>query len=303
MRSIRTFPVLFLFFSLASCKGQNQTGHLPTNKDDNTLLWEISGKDLKSPSYLFGTFHLMCSEDIRFSSSLKAAVKETSETWLELDLDDPATLFGAVKLMNMKEGKKLSDLYEPDAYKRLDQFFRDSLKTSLVIFQQMKPAFLEAMLYPKMLPCKKVNAVEEELMVLAKANKKEIRGLETMAFQASVFDSIPYPEQAKELLKGIDSINSYRKYFDTMVNIYKSQQLGEIEKMFSKSEFGMEENRDILLNKRNRNWVELLRPILKDRSVFIAVGAGHLVGEEGLIALLKKEGYVLRPIENKKPTN
>ena len=232
----------------------------------------------------------MCSEDIRFSSSLKAAVKETSETWLELDLDDPATLFGAVKLMNMKEGKKLSDLYEPDAYKRLDQFFRDSLKTSLVIFQQMKPAFLEAMLYPKMLPCKKVNAVEEELMVLAKANKKEIRGLETMAFQASVFDSIPYPEQAKELLKGIDSINSYRKYFDTMVNIYKSQQLGEIEKMFSKSEFGMEENRDILLHKRNRNWVELLRPILKDRSVFIAVGAGHLVGEEGLSALLKKEG-------------
>ena len=170
---------------------------------------------------------------------------------------------------------------------------------TLDAFQNLKPVFLESLLYPKMLPCKTTSGVEEQLMLLAKKNKKEIKGLETMAFQASVFDSIPYEEQAKELLKTIDSIASYRHFFDTMVTVYKSQQLDEIEKMFSKSEFGMADNQDILLNKRNENWVKQLKTIMKNETVFIAVGAGHLVGEKGLIALLRKEGYVLRPIENK----
>jgi uncharacterized protein YbaP (TraB family) len=150
-----------------------------------------------------------------------------------------------------------------------------------------------------MLPCKNISGVEQELMKLAKENKKEIKGLETMAFQAAVFDSIPYSQQAKELLKTIDSLPAYKKYFDTMVNIYKKQQLKEMQNLFTKSEFGMEENQDILLDKRNKNWVAQLNAIMKKESVFVAVGAGHLVGNMGLIALLRKQGYTLRPIENK----
>ncbi len=155
------------------------------------------------------------------------------------------------------------------------------------------------MLYPKMLPCKTMTGVEEELMKIAKASKKEIKGLETMAFQASVFDSIPYTVQAKELLKSIDSMNQYRVYFDTMVQVYKSQQLDKIEAQFSKSEFGMEDNQDILLDNRNKNWVGQLKNIMPKQPVFIAVGAGHLVGVKGLVSLLKQEGYTLRPLLNK----
>jgi len=122
--------------------------------------------------------------------------------------------------------------------------------------------------------------------------------LETMEFQASVFDSIPYEEQAKELLKSIDSIAVNKQLFDTMLNVYKSQQLKEIENLFNKSELGLEEHQDILLDNRNRNWVGQLKNIMKTTSVFVAVGAGHLVGKAGLIELLRKEGYTLRPILN-----
>jgi uncharacterized protein YbaP (TraB family) len=72
-----------------------------------------------------------------------------------------------------------------------------------------------------------------------------------------------------------------------------------MQNLFTKSEFGMEENQDILLDKRNKNWVAQLNTIMKKESVFVAVGAGHLVGNMGLIALLRKQGYTLRPIENK----
>lgn len=288
-----------VFCGMNSCNGQINTSNLQSNNDDNTLLWEISGKNITAPSYLFGTFHLLCATDIHFSESLKKAVSQVKEVYLELDLDDPATLLEGMTLVKMKQGKKLSDLFTAEEYNRLELFFKDSIKTSLVLFQNMKPAFLEAMLYPKMMPCKTISGVEEQLMKLAKENKKEIQGLETMAFQASVFDSIPYTTQAKELLKTIDSINSYKKYFDTMLAVYKNQQLNEIENLFSKSEFGMEDNKDILLNDRNKKWVVQLKKIMKKEAVFVGVGAGHLVGKLGLIALLRKQGYTVRPLLNK----
>ena len=83
-----------------------------------------------------------------------------------------------------------------------------------------------------------------------------------------------------------------------MVTVYKNQQLKAMENLFTKSEFGMEDNQDILLDKRNINWVGQLKKIMKKESVVVAVGAGHLVGEKGLIELLRKEGYTVRPIKN-----
>lgn len=72
----------------------------------------------------------------------------------------------------------------------------------------------------------------------------------------------------------------------------------EIEKLFKDTEFGMESHQDLLLNDRNKNWVGQLKNIMKNESVFVAVGAGHLVGKKGLIGLLRKEGYTLKPLMN-----
>ena len=295
---MKTIVALFSIFLLQCCRAQTAI-KLPSNPDDNSLLWEISGKHLSKPSYLFGTFHLMCKEDIHFSNNLTQAIKNAGEVYFEMDLDDPSNTFGALLFMNMKNGKTLKDLYSSEDYTRLSIFFKDSLQAPIDFIKKIKPAFLEAFIYPKLMPCKNMSGVEEELMKIAKQNKKEIKGFETIQLQAAVFDSIPYEEQAKDLLKTIDSIGQYKKYFDSMLTVYKNQQLSQIEKMFNSTEFGMEENRDVLLDNRNKNWVEQLKKIMKGKNVFIAVGAGHLVGDKGLIALLKKEGYKLRPLFNK----
>jgi uncharacterized protein len=294
----------FLYFfsmmlSMVSSHAQSGESNLKSNTDDNTLLWEISGKGLTAPSYLFGTFHLLCKEDINFSTALKQAISNSHEIYLELDMDDPETLFGGIMLMNMKGGKKLKDLYTAEEYKRVSDYFKDSLQTPIGLFQGMKPEFLLALLYPKMMPCNSVSSVEEEIMQLAKTEKKEIKGLETMAFQASIFDSIPYENQAAELLEAIDSMQKSRIYFGLMLKAYKDQQLAEIEKIINDPEFGVENNQDILLDDRNKNWVAQLKEIMKKSSVFVAVGAGHLVGEQGLIALLRAEGYVVRGVKNR----
>ncbi len=296
---MKLFYFFVLMLSLCNATAQTNNSILKTDKTGNTLLWEISGNGLAKPGYLFGTFHLLCKDDFNFSEALKQAISRSHEIYLELDLDDPATVLGALMLMNMKDGKKLKDLYTAEQYKRVLDFFKDSLKTPISLFQRMKPEFLIALLYPKMMPCNSASSVEEEIMELTKDAGKEIKGLETMAFQASVFDSIPYEEQAAELLNTIDSLQKAKADFTLMLNAYKSQRLDEIEKIINTPEFGVAENQDILLDNRNKNWVVQLKTIMKENPVFTAVGAGHLVGKNGLIALLRAEGFVVRPLENK----
>lgn len=293
-----------LFYSVSTilfvtCQAQADHSFIE-QKDDNTLLWMISGNGLKKPSFLFGTFHLLCKEDTHFSDQLKKALKESDAVYMEMDMDDPSIMLGSMLYMNMQDGKKLEDLYTPEEYKRIQSYFSDTLKMPLMLLQRTKPYFLVALLYPKMMECNSPVGVETELVKIAKEDKKEIRGLETMQFQASIFDSIPYEWQAKELLKNIDSFSVYKNEFDTMLRYYKDQQLDSLKMMIGKSEFGSEKYNDLLLNDRNKNWVKQLQEIMKDESVFVAVGAGHLVGDAGLIHLLRNEGYKVEPLENKK---
>jgi hypothetical protein len=295
MKATLFLPFLFI---VQCCRSQPSVPIL-TNTNNQTLLWEISGKDLKKPSYLFGTFHMMCKDDIKFSDNLLQALKNSEEVYFEMDLDDMANTLGAMMYMNMKDGKTLKDLYTEAEYDKLQFFFKDSLRTNLTMFQKMKPSFLEAFIYPKMLSCKNMSGVEQELLKIAGKEKKEVRGFETIAFQASMFDSIPYETQAKSLLTSIDSINNYKVYFEKMVQVYLSQEIEGIEAMFADEAFGMKDGLELLLDKRNINWVEQLKTILPKNNIFIAVGAGHLVGKKGVLELLKQEGYTVRPLLNK----
>ncbi|MEJ7611011.1 MAG: TraB/GumN family protein [Ferruginibacter sp.] len=259
---------------------------------------EISGKGLKKPSYLFGTFHLLCKEDILFGANLKQAMKNAEEVYFEMDLDDPANTLGGLFFLNMKNGKSLKDLYTAEEYEKLKKFFSDSLKMNIGIFAKMKPMMLEALLYPRMMSCKNPSGVEMELMGIAKKEKKEIKGFETIQFQSSVFDSIPYEVQAKALLKDIDSTDKYRLYFNKMLNIYKGQQTGQLIQLMADSSFSEGLDNDILLKNRNINWVNQLAGIFKTKNIFIGVGAAHLFGKDGLIVLLRQKGYKVKPVEN-----
>lgn len=294
---MKIFYFILTSFLIQTCDAQ-QVKELKKNKDDNSLLWEISGNGLSKPSYLFGTIHMMCKEDIVFSENLKSAFTSSSELYLEMNIDDPSTMMSGLLLMSMKD-KTLKDLYTEEEYNRVKTYFNDSLKVPFAMMQKMKPLFLQALIYPKLMTCKNMSSIEQELLTIAKKDKKPIKGLETMEFQAAIFDSIPYKNQAEALLKSIDSVNNYGDEFGKMVAVYKDQNLTAMQEMFNKSDYGDEEQQAVLLDNRNVNWVHQLETIMKTNSVFIAVGAGHLPGKMGLITLLRNAGYKVRPLYNK----
>ncbi|GAB4183874.1 MAG: hypothetical protein OHK0057_29070 [Thermoflexibacter sp.] len=264
-----------------------------------SLLWEISGKDLKQPSYLFGTFHVLCPQDLMLTEAIKSKVKASQQLVLELDMDDPNLMTEMQKSMVMSNGKTLKEYLNEKDYAVIEQFFKDSLGLPLDQLATFKPFMLSSMLYTKYLGCQTASW-EMTFVQLAKAQNAEVLGLETIADQMKAIDFLPYPMQAKSLLESITEYEKYRKELREMLYFYKNQ---DVEKMyavsidyFSKEMQGMEK---VMLEDRNRNWIPKIEKMCKEKPTFFAVGAGHLGGETGIISLLRKQGYTVKPIENK----
>lgn len=78
-----------------------------------------------------------------------------------------------------------------------------------------------------------------------------------------------------------------------------NQETDKLADLMADTTFSGGENDDMLLKNRNVNWVKQLKTILKEKNIFMAVGAAHLFGKDGLIVLLRKEGYTVRAIANK----
>lgn len=262
---------------------------------ENSLLWEISGRGLAKPSYLFGTIHLICPTDFSLSDSLKSTLTRTQQVALEIDMDDPGMMAGMMKSMNMSAGNELKKLVTEQEYQRLDRFFKDSVHIGLAMFERAKPFVLMGPLFNTVLDCQP-QSYEMALMELAGKQKAEIIGIETLEEQMAIFDTIPYKEQAKMLLTLIDSLPAARKEFESLVALYKAQNINELYGMTLKSEFGMEGNEEVMLFARNQKWVPRIRRIASAKPTFFAVGAAHLGGEKGVIALLRKEGFVVRAV-------
>lgn len=296
---INLFLAFVILISFECCKTGNQSLKLPVEPTQNTLLWEISGKNLRQPSYIFGTFHLMCKEDIVFSENLQKALSRSQKLYLEMDLDNLSNTMGALFCMNMKGNKTLKDLYTDAEYHRVESYFKDSLKMPFAMLSKFKPLMLESLLYPKLLQCKTMSGVEEGLMQLSKKQNKEVEGFETIQFQCAVFDSVPYEIQAKGLLRTIDSMASYKTEFDKMIELYKTQQLAMLDSLLNKQNDETGASLDVLLYNRNKNWVAQMEKLMPKESLFMAVGAGHLPGKQGVLQLLRNEGYTVKPIKNK----
>jgi uncharacterized protein YbaP (TraB family) len=267
-------------------------GQVPT---ENSLLWEITGPGLAKPSYLFGTIHLICPADFSLSDSLKADVMRTEQIALEMDMDDPGMMAGMMKAMNMSAGNELKKLVTEQEYARLDRFYKDSVGMGLAMFEKVKPFVLMGPLFSSLLDCQP-QSYETALVELAGKQQSEVIGIETLEEQMAIFDTIPYKDQVKMILMMIDSLPQARKEFRSMVGLYKSQNISELYRMTLQSDFGMEGNEEVMLFSRNKKWIPRMRKIMAGKPTFFAVGAAHLGGEKGVIALLRKEGYKLRAV-------
>ncbi len=262
--------------------------------NDKTLLWQISGKGIKAPSYLFGTLHLMCPDDLKVDETIKKSFSETKELFLEIKTDDPNMMMEMMAGIKMKDTLTLKGLLGKPSFDSISTIFKSSTGIPLEMLNTVKPIMVISMVYPSLLGCTPVSW-EKTFEDLAKERKMPLKGLEKLQDQMNVLENIPYNLQAEMFSKMMYNLDSTKTTYQNMLQMYMAKDLKGLYDMTTQDDdFGKYE--DAMLTNRNQNWI----PIIISQSIttptFFAVGAAHLPGDKGLINLLRKKGYKVKPV-------
>ena len=270
-----------------------------TQAQDKALLYEVTGPGLTKPSYLYGTFHMVCPTDLTITDAIKKAVGATQQVYLELDMDDPNMMMDMQKAMMLPSGQTIKDLLKPDDYTVLDTYLKQKMNVGLSQMGMLKPIALLSMMYMTVLPCQPAS-YDLTFAQMAATEKKEVLGLESLSTQLAAIEKIPMQEQLKGLVDMAKKPEEAKKEFSDFITLYKSHDIAKLMSAMKTSEFSggdFSQYEASLLNDQNTSWIPIIEKAAKEKPTFFAFGAGHLGNKTGVINLLRQKGYTVKAIE------
>lgn len=272
--------------------------------EDRALLWKIEGNGVKTKSYLFGTVHLIDKEHFHFPKKLQKIVAKSDVLAMEIaGLPDPAE---ALKLSMLEDGSFFDFFTEVQTDSILvwvEEHTSMTGKSFKMVVGKLKPFVVSQMLVE--LDEKNPNrgmenkeSYEVELEAIAEEKGLEIAGFETVIEQMGFFDSFTDEQQTDMVMSTIrDEYGSTSEEMDKMMALFDDQNIDGLYQMIGEEEGITEEMNDLILTDRNKRWIPKIESMISEKSTFIAVGAGHLGGPEGVIRLLEAKGYTLTPVK------
>lgn len=275
-----------------------------TFQSNAQLLWKISGNGLEKPSYLFGTHHVAPIHICDSIAGFNEAFNSCKQLYGELELDDIQAVSKEIaKYTLLPQDSLLDKLYTPEEYKLIDEVVKKNMGVSADQLKMLKPVTISTQL-SVIISMQAFNDFNPTLPLDAFLQKKakeqgmSVKGFETSLFQAQILFGEPLPQQASALLKTIKHFDKMKPFIIEMCDVYMKQDLDSIFKLMQDPELSFTpEEMNRLVNNRNHNWSQQLKDILPQQPTFIVVGGGHLLGSNGLIELLREQGFTVTPVE------
>lgn len=257
-------------------------------------IWVVKGPH--ATIYLFGTIHALQPDHPWQSAKIDAAIKDSGTLWLEIpDIDDAASMQPLILQLGMDPGHPLSSKLTPDQLAKLSKA-ASPLPGGEALLESMKPWMagmmlsLAPVLQAGFDPNSGVELVLKPEFIQA---NKPVKGFETAEQQIHYFADMSDKAQLDFLNSELDSADSAADKFKEMIAAWYA---GDVAKMDTLNNADFRDKYpelfQILVVKRNQNFTAQIDQMLKGDGVsFVAVGAGHLVGKDGVPAMLQKLGY------------
>ncbi len=267
---------------------------LSVNALQAQLLWKISGNNLSEESYLYGTIHAVPEDKFVVSDDISGAFQACSALALEIDLNMTfEQQIAMTKELIIPGGKTLKNFLTSDEFQKFEKYCLDTLgmsKSKYKKYLKIKPFFVSSIILQEQLG--KTKGFDQYFNDEAKKRGIPSSGLETVQYQLSTVNTISLDEQADMLVASLGTeISEYNK----MLELYLSNDLEGLTALMEDSEMTSEAFNNNFLVQRNKNWIPEIEKLVKAQKTFIAVGAAHLKGENGVVELLKNAGYTVEP--------
>ncbi|MBS7256157.1 TraB/GumN family protein [Flavobacterium branchiicola] len=280
--------IVLIFTITFSITIQAQT---ESSKLENSLLWEVSGNGLSKPSYLYGTIHMICSGDYFLSEKTKKALDQANKLVLEINISDPKEL---TEMQQLAMGKEpLSKKLNAEQLSKLDAILKKSAGMTVQQVDAFSLVTVMSLISMKTFGCNDLKFYEMEFIEKAKNRNIEIAGLETVKSQFKSLEDAYSDSEIIDMLEDSDAEETKQ-----LVAEYKLENLDTLYNSMTAENRMSAKSKKYMLDDRNSNWVKILPEMMKKESLFVAVGSAHLAGDSGIINLLRKAGYTVKPIMN-----
>ena len=277
-----------------------------TVPNGNAVFWKIEKDGIKKPSYLFGTIHITDPRVNNLPPITLNAIKNATVIALELKEvgNKSATMNGLMNnltLTVLEPGGNLWDLLGD----KNTALVKKELKRRGIpafIFGGMKPYVPAMMMGVPLCEIKRKKAgkkvLDERLAAMAAQYKIPLVGLERMREQLDAFSTMPLKAQKAFLISTAKNGSRGPDNLETMVQLYLKRKMNVMSGLMRlENKQGVADHfSEILLKKRNHVMVRRGTPLLEKGGAFIAVGALHLPGNDGLVKLFRQKGFKLTPI-------
>ncbi len=265
--------------------------------EESSLLWKVEGPGIKKGCYLFGTMHLIKKEHFYFPSKLVKLVEKSDA--LVMELPGLPNQLEAMKYVTLKEGS-FFDFFTPEQTDSILVWAKEKMGMSEESFRtsmsKMKP-FVVVQMATQMQFIGKTESYEMTLDHIAREKGLKIYGLETVAEQMSFFDKLTPEQQTRMVMDGLRDGDAVVELTQKMQELYKGQHVDSLFLMIQQEGGVMADEQSSFLDQRNEKWIPQIVDLASKQKVFIAVGAGHLGGPNGVIRLLQKQGYTVTPVK------
>ncbi len=283
-----------IFFTALFSFGQTER---PFPMEENAILWQIEGAKVSGKCYLFGTIHMIDKELYYFPKKLNKIITSSEQVVMEIGEINRKE---AMKHIMLDSGS-FFDYFSKEQQDTIFNWAWTETKMDSTKFRasmtKMKP-FAVIQMATQMTLKKPVESYEINISSLAKSEKIPTKGLETIEQQLSFFDQMSKAEMAEFVMGTIREYDKSDSILDQMNKLYLAQNVDLLYAFTTNDENGLsDEKQRILLDNRNKDWIAKIEGFVQEKSTFIAVGAGHLGGPNGLIRLLEKQGYTLKPVK------
>jgi len=293
----KLLPLLLLFFHCSTFSQEN-VSQFPFN--ESSLLWKIEGDGIPKGSYLFGTMHLIEKQYFIFPDKLEKLFKKSDQ--LVMELPGLPNQLEAMKLVKLEDSVTFFDFFSPEQTDTILAWAKSEMKMSEEKFRKtmggMKP-FMVVQMAAQLQFIGKTESYEMTFEKLARENSIDIKGLETIEEQMSLFDNLTKDQQAQMVMEGIRNSERTLQLTKTMQQVYTRQHVDSLYLIIAEEGGTISEEQGEFIDKRNEKWIPKIEAMISEKKTFIAVGAGHLGGPKGVIRLLEKRGYALTPVELK----
>jgi len=269
------------------------------------LLWKVTGKGLKHPSYLFGTHRLISIQFLDSIPGLFKAFNECDKVVGEMVFNNIDATAKIQQAAIMPDNVKITDLLNEDQANVLDKELKSVLRLSLKNVSTMNPSLVLTMyemeIYKKLTGLIDDKQSDSYFQLVAEEKDKEVIGLETIDQQIAVLFGNGTLERQADLL--VETIQHKNDILNKMIQMNKLYKAGKIDELvqFSKGKDQVtdmtEQEFAVLVDNRNTDWMIKLPGYFKESSSFVAVDVIHLGGKNGLIKRLQSEGYKVKPVE------